>query len=178
MTGDTSEAGSGSAPREYPTVTNAAAATVRSSLGLLSLPYPFSQLGPLTATEFVKLAEQRRSRTARSLPPVSEQVLEELHRCRVLVPFFRVDLIPDAGGAAMDISASLTAQQVHTTVVNELLRGAAQGRVTDPAATEFEPWPRERQRALWPSVASGYLYSRHQLLDLDAAMQFVARLKG
>jgi hypothetical protein len=49
------------------------------SLGPLSLPYPFSQVGLLSASEFVKLGEERRSRVGRGLvPPVNEQVLEEL----------------------------------------------------------------------------------------------------
>jgi hypothetical protein len=109
---------------------------------------------------------------------VNEQVLEELHRCGVLVPLFRVDLEPVAGASGIDISASRTAQQVHTTVIGELLRGAAEGRALDPAAVGFEPWPRERQRTLWPSVATAYLYSRHQLLGLDVAMSFVTKLAG
>jgi hypothetical protein len=179
MTAGGGAKGSGAPPREYPTVTSATAATTRSSLDLLLLPYPFSQVGLLTGSEFVRLAEQRRSRAARGLiPPVNEQVLEELHQCGVLVPLFRVDLEPVAGAPDIDISDSRTAQQVRTTVVNELLRGAAEGRAVDPAAVGFEPWPRERQRTLWPSVASGYLYARHQLLGLDAAMSFVTKLKG
>ena len=179
MTASNSASGSGTPPRECPTVASASAATARSGLDLLALPYPFSQLGLLTAGEFVKLAEQRRSRAARGLiPPVNEQVLEELHRCGVLVPLFRVDLEPVAGASGIDISASRTAQQVHTTVIGELLRGAAEGRALDPAAVGFEPWPRERQRTLWPSVATAYLYSRHQLLGLDVAMSFVTKLAG
>jgi hypothetical protein len=64
----------------------------------------------LTASEFVKLAEQRRSRAARGLiPPVNEQVLEELHRCGVLVPLLRVDLEAVAGdlGIHSDSSAGV-----------------------------------------------------------------------
>ncbi len=179
MTASRSASGSGTPPREYPTVASASAATIRSSLDLLSLPYPFSQVGLLTVSEFVKLGEQRRSRAARGLiPPVNEQVLEELHRCRVLVPLFRVDLEPVAGAPGIDISTSRTAQQVHTTVISELLRGATEGRAVDPAVVGFEPWPRERQRTLWPSVAAAYLYSRHQLLGLDVAMSFVTKLDG
>jgi hypothetical protein len=69
----------------------------------------------------------------------------------------------------VDVSGSLTAQGVHTTVTAELFRAAANGWVADPAAEGFAAWPRERRRALWPSVDSGYLYSRHQLLGLDVA---------
>src|ERR1700722_2939133 len=97
----------------YPTVRTAKAAAARSSLELLGLLYPFSQVGLLTASGFVKLAEERRSRAGHSLPPINEPVLEELHRCGVLVPLFRVDLRPSRGAAEIDISASLTAQNDH-----------------------------------------------------------------
>ena len=64
---------------EYTGVRRAEAVTARSSLDLLNLPYPFSQLGLLTADEFAKLAEQRRCRATRNLPSVDALVLEELH---------------------------------------------------------------------------------------------------
>jgi hypothetical protein len=41
--------------------------------------------------------------------------LEELHRCAVPVPLFRVDLAPIPGTAGIDLSTSLTVQHVHTT---------------------------------------------------------------
>lgn len=165
-------------PRPYPSVRPADAAATRSSLDLLGLPYPFSQVYLLSASDFAKLAEERRSREQRhSLPRMDEQVLEELHRCGVLVPLFRVDLAPRPGARRIDVSASLTAQHVHATVINELFWAAQEGSVVDPAAGGFEPWPTERRRTLWPSVDSGYVYSRHQLLGLDAAISFVRELK-
>lgn len=163
-------------PPEYSTVERCQAATKRSSLDLLTLPYPFSQLGLLTAGEFAGQAQRRRSRAMFALPSIDAQVLEELHRWGVLVPLFRVDLTPGPDAQGIDLSTSLTARHVHTTVINELLRGAAEGRVLDPATVEFEAWPRERRRALWPSVDAGYLYSRHQLLGLDVAASFVSSL--
>lgn len=73
---------------ELPWVRPAEAAATRSSLDLLELPYPLSQNRPMTVSEFAKFAEQHRIRAMRSLPPVNDQVLEELHRCGVLVPLF------------------------------------------------------------------------------------------
>lgn len=93
------------------------------------------------------------------------------------MPLFRVDLTPCPDMPGIDISDSLTAKHVHTTFTNELLRGAAEGRVSDPTAVGFEAWPTERQRPQWPTVETGYLYSRHQLLGLDVARSFVASLK-
>jgi hypothetical protein len=162
---------------QYATVRRAEAATARSSLDLLGLPYPFSQLGLLTASEFAKLAERRRRRTARGLPAVNEHVLEELHRCGVLVLLFRVDLAPGPEPHKIDVSASLTAQHVRTTIIAELLSAAAEGRASDPATQKFTAWPKDRRRALWPSADSGYQYSHHQLLSLDVAMPFVAKLE-
>ena len=95
----------------------------------------------------------------------------------MLVPLFRVDLAPGAPAGRIDLSASLTARHVHTTVIGELFRGAAEGRVIDPAAARFEAWPQDRRRALWPSVESGYLYSYHQILGLDTAMSFVSEMQ-
>jgi hypothetical protein len=91
---------------------------------------------------------------------------------------FRVDLVASGDTPGIDLSTSLSAKHLHTTVINEVLRDAAEGRVIDPADVGFKSWPRERRRSLWPSVHSGYLYTRHQLVGLDVAMSFVAKLKG
>lgn len=121
----------------YPTVRTAGCATARPGLDLLELTYPFSQVGLLSPSEFARLATERRSRADRSLPPVNEQTLQELHRGGVLVPLFRVDLEPRPDAPGIDISDSLTVRHVQTAFINELLRGAAEGRVSDPAAIGF-----------------------------------------
>lgn len=175
MTGELADTTS---DRVHPTVGSASVTTSRSSLDLFELPYPFSQAKLLTPSEFGKLAEQRRNRAEQGLPPVNEQVLEELHRCSVLVPLLRVDLVASGDVPGIDLSTSLSAKHLHTSMINEVLRGAAEGRVIDPAGVDFTPWPRDRRRQLWPSVDSGYLYSRHQLLGLDVAMPFVKKLTG
>ncbi len=161
---------------EYSSVRASQAATPRSSLDLLSLPYPFSQVGLLSATDFAKLAERRRGYADRGLP-MDLHVLEVLHRHGVLTPLFRVDLTPGAPTRKQDVALSLTAQHVHTTVVSELLRGATDGRAADPAYEAFQDWAVERRRALWPTFDSAYLYARHQLLGLDVATQFLRKLK-
>jgi hypothetical protein len=155
----------------------AGAATARSSLELLNLPYAFGQVRPLDTSEFASLAMERRSRAGRTLPPITVQTLQELHRAGVLVPLFRVDLSPRPGAPRVDVSRSLTARHVLTTHINELFRAANDGRASDPAEVGFEPWPTDRRRWEWPSVETGYLYSRHQLLGLDAARSLVADLK-
>lgn len=87
----------------------------------MELPYPFSQIQLLSARDFAKLADERRSREQRhTLLRMDEQVLGELHRARVLVPLYRVDLDARAGAKAIGMSAHLTSQQIHVTVINEL----------------------------------------------------------
>jgi hypothetical protein len=98
------------------------------------------------------MAGKRCGRAGRRLPPVNEQVLEELHRWGVLVPLFRVDLEP---APVIDVAASLTPRNVHATIITELSDAAGDMRLVDPAAAGFAPWPKERQRTLWPGTASG-----------------------
>src|SRR5262249_22250996 len=137
-------------PSIYPTVRASGLTTVRSSLDLLELPYPFSQVHLLTVSEFADMARRRRGRAGRHLPPVDEQVLEELHRWGVLVPLFRVDLEPIPGARVIDVSASLTPRNVHATIITELYSAAGDRRVADPVVAGFVSWPKERQRTLWP----------------------------
>ena len=118
----------------YPTVRAAGLTTVRSSLDLLELPYPFSQVRLLTVSEFADLARKRRGREACHLPPINEQVLEELHRCGVLVPLFRVELERAPDARTIDVSASLTPRNVHATIITELYGAAGDQRLGDPAA--------------------------------------------
>jgi hypothetical protein len=162
-------------PIEHSLVQSSRAVTPRSSLDLLRLSYPFSQVGLLDARDFAKEAEKRRSRTARHLP-MNTQVPEELHRQGLLVPLFRVDLTPGEPEGVIDIAASLTAQQVTGTVTSQLYFAAAEGRAVDPAAEAFVSWPSERRRTLWPTYDSGYVYSRYQLLGLDVVTPFIAKL--
>jgi len=150
---------------EFATVSKAVAGTARSSLDLLSLPYPFSQNRPMMTSEFASFADQRRSRATRGRPPVNEQVLGELHRCGVLLPLFPVDPEASAPARPIDLSASWTARNVHTSVVRGLFRGAAEGRVVDPAVVASRP------------AESTYLYSDHQLLGLDMAASFVSGMR-
>jgi hypothetical protein len=154
----------------------ASAGTSRSPIDLLSLRYPFSQLGLMSPDEFAKQAGRRRSRGMQRLPTIDVQILEELHRHDVLVPLFRVDLTEGNPERVVNLSQSLTAKNAHTTFIGELYRGAAEGRVADPTIDGFQPWPTERRGNPWPSVGAGYLYSRHQLLGLDVAMPFLASL--
>ncbi|GAA3260979.1 hypothetical protein ACFO1B_55475 [Dactylosporangium siamense] len=145
----------------------------RSTLDLLGLAWPFSQVSLLTAEELVREAQNRRINMSGDWK-LDVSGLQELHRLGVLVPFYRVDIDGGDSVRAIAVADSLTPRHSRSTVLSELYLGAGEGRVTDPAKTAFEPWPTGHRRTLWPSTDSGYLYSRHQLLTLDQARSAVA----
>jgi hypothetical protein len=110
--------------------------TTRSTLDLLSLPFPFSQLDLLQPSEFIKAAAERRM-TMWGQRELDENGLQELHRQQILVPFYCVSIAEKPGGEPIDVSQSLTSRHVQETLVAELYRAAADGRATDPAAESF-----------------------------------------
>ncbi len=150
--------------------------TSRSPLDLLNLPFPFSQVSLLQPSEFIKAAAQRRI-TMWGGRDLDESGLQELHRRQIIVPFYCVSIADEPTGKPIDVSQSLTSRHAYGTLVAELYRAAADGRLTDPAAESFSPWPTEHVRVLWPTVERGYLYSYHQLLALGDARSIVASLR-
>jgi hypothetical protein len=81
----------------------------------------------MSADEFAKQGERRRSKGLHSRPAISTQVLEELHRHGVLIPLFRVGLTEGEPSRQIDLSQSLTAKAVfsfacrHSLLLFELL---------------------------------------------------------
>jgi hypothetical protein len=175
-TGDSESTSDNSGVRIIHTVSRTIAATSRSSLDLLALPFPFSQVSLLTADEFLKAAAERRIKmwAERDLDISG---LEELHQHEVLVPMFGVSIGTGDSTRRIDTTASSTRQHVHATIVSELYEAAGDGRVTDPSTELFEEWPTGRARTLWPSTERGYLYSYHQLLGLERARSLVGALR-
>jgi hypothetical protein len=174
--GDSKAASDHSEVRIIHTVGETIAVTSRSSLELLTLPFPFSQVGLLTADEFLRAVAERRIKmwAHRDLDITG---LEELHKRKVLVPMFCVSIEQGDSAQRVDTTGSLTRQHVHATIISELYAAAEEGRATDPSAEPFEAWPTERVRTLWPSTRRGYLYSYHQLLGLERARSLVETLR-
>ena len=116
------------------------APTTRTTLDLLSLPFPFSQVDLLDPSEFIKAANQRRIGTwvGRDL---DESGLQELHRQRILVPFYCVSIAEEPAGEPIDISESLTAQHVRNTHVAELYSAAASGGLAVRRQNSSRPGP-------------------------------------
>lgn len=158
------------------TVGMTAAATTRTSLDLLTLSFPFSQVELLTADEFLKAADERRIRMWGD-HRLDVTGLEELHRCRVVVPLFCVHLGDEDPTRRIDTTGSVTRERVRRTTISQLYRAAEDGRLTDPWVEPFEPWPTDRVQTLWPSVERGYLYSYHQLLGFERARSIVRALR-
>lgn len=141
-----------------------------STLRLLTLPYPFSQAALLTAGQFMKQSE------VRGVTLVDGQ-LEALHRAGAMVPLFRVGLFRGRNREPIDLTGSRTAEVVHPTYASELCAAAADGRAADPAIEPYRPWPTKQYRSLWPSAASGFLWSPHQLLGLQVAEQLLPEMR-
>jgi hypothetical protein len=174
--GDSETPSDGSGVRIIHTVSETVAATSRSSLDLLALPFPFSQVSLLTADEFLKAAACRRIKM-RADRDLDISGLEELHKHEVLVPMFGVGIGDGDPTRRIDTTHSSTRQHLHTTIISQLYAAAEDGRLTDPSTEPFEEWPTERARTLWPSKERGYLYSYHQLLGLERARSLVGALR-
>lgn len=137
---------------------------------LLQLPYAFSQAPLLTAEQFAKQCGVRGV-------TLIDGHLEALHRAGALVPLFRVGLSVGRPSRAIDMAGSRTPEVDRSTVVTELFAAAADGRVTDPAAEPYRRWPIKQHRMLWPSAASGFLWSPHQLLGLHVAERLLPEMR-
>lgn len=148
----------------------------RSTLDLLSRPWPFSQVALLSADEFLKAADHRRIHVPGG-HSLDLSCLEALQRAGILVPFYRVQLSKGTKKNVRDVAASLTLRHVHSTHISELFAAALEGRATDPAGEPFKPWPSIRRRPLWPTFDWGYLYSFHQLLGLNSARRLLNALQ-
>jgi len=151
------------------------ASTERTPLDLLALPWPFSQLQLLDVDEFVKEAKRQGIRVRGS--DLDGRVLEELHRQRIVVPFFRIRLGNPRNEDKLDVAGSRTLKHIGSTLANQLFLGAIDGRVTDPATESFAPWPRDRLQSLWPQASWGVIYSYHQLHTLRRANSILQRLE-
>ena len=134
--------------------------TAGSSLGLLTIPFIFTQDDLLTAENFIKRAEKLGHR-------LSLDLLQKLHERRLLVPLYRVSDTPVVGRQIhhIDINGSYDVRRW-------VLEGATEGRVHDSADEGYSAaWPyarpkRERNTSWW----NGFAFSSWQLLDVAEAI--------
>jgi hypothetical protein len=125
-------------------------------LDLLAVPNAFSQTHLLSELEFERQARERGIR-------VDTDVLEQLHRRRLLNPFYRILSTPRE--VAKDRTPQ-TGVPHSSTAVMELYSASSEGRLRDPSEHPFRRWPRR-----WSPIR--HLYSHHQLLALRYIEPFI-----
>ncbi|MFV0127799.1 hypothetical protein ACLGI4_08805 [Streptomyces sp. HMX112] len=137
------------------------------ALGLLTVPYVFTQDELLTADGFIKESKKRGFK-------LSLDVLQELHRHRLLLPLYRVSDTP-AEGRRVGVERSYG--------VNPrgwVMEAAYEGRLRDPAEEGYSTaWPYrrpidEKADRWW----NGFIYSSWQLLDVKTAMSRYSFIKA
>jgi hypothetical protein len=115
---------------------------VRDTLDLLAMPWAFSQTSLLTAAEFEREAKRRGV-------TLWNGQLEQLHRRKLLVPFFRV--------ADRPVAQPIEFVRGHAAALSStMLYAASTGRLVDPLHRPFRRWPRDGRHR--------FLYSEFQLL--------------
>lgn len=133
-------------------------------MDLLTQPFTFTQARLLTPKQF---AEQAKLRGVR----VDLNGLEQLHRLRLVEPLFRVRRdgreIDRLARLPEDYHARSVARSEVTSRRDVLMIDAA-GRLTAPVDEPFTAYRRQQRTARGLRYShSAYLYSPHQLLDLD-----------
>ncbi len=137
------------------------------TLELLRLPLAFTQSRLLDPSDFVKEA------SARGVDLRVEH-LHELHRRRLLVPFFQLLRRPRRTRSVPD-GEPLPEIPYGRGGFTDVLVAAHEGRLLDPATERFTPWNRHSDTRLrGPAV----YYSEHQLLGLQALERAVNEMKG
>jgi hypothetical protein len=140
--------------------------TTRSSLDVLSLEMPFTQAPILEPSDFVREANRRDVQLDVSL-------LEDLHRHRLLVPFYYVRQGTSRAVDIVDVRNSRIADLGNSGIAPRLVRPAANGEVADPEHSRFRLWKRTNEKQLQPDQHSGIYYSQHQLLLLPHIKKFI-----
>lgn len=136
------------------------------TLDLLRLPLSFSQSRLLDPSDFVKEAAAR---------GVSLRVehLAELHRRRILVPFFQ--LLRHPRRSRSSVAEGLQEVTYRRGALDGVLEAAHQGSLIDPGSERFIPWrDRDDMRRQGPAV----YYSEHQLLGVQALERAVVAMEG
>ncbi len=149
--------------RQIPTL---GVTTPRTSLEVLSLEMPFTQSPVLESRDFVKEASRRGVR-------LDESLLEDLHRKKMLIPFYWAHPGLSRKLDVTDVSRSRMAQLGNSGVTPRLIPPASNGEVTDPEHWPFRRWSRSTPRQVRPDMHSGIYYSRHQLLLLPLIRRYV-----
>src|SRR6476659_924722 len=127
---------------------------MRSALDLLDLPFSFHQLPALTEREFIAAAKDRGL-------PLTPQLLEGLHRLRILPPLLRLRRRGRSiAAAARRNDGSFWEERTwHPTRHDALVLARSDGLLRDPAEERFiRRATQEREVAGVRYTLSAYLY--------------------
>lgn len=127
---------------------------------------PFTQTPILEPRDFIREAGRRGVR-------LDESLLEDLHRQKMLVPFYLAHPGSSRTQDIVDISNSRIADLRNSGIAPRLVRPAAKGEVTDPEHSRFRLWARTNEKQVQPDLYPGIYYSRHQLLLLPHIRRFI-----
>jgi hypothetical protein len=137
----------------------------RSAVDLLELPWVFSQLKPLTVTEFLKHARLR-------MVELTEHDLEALHRQRILVPLLRASRDGRKLRAEIRANRGVTFRQWRWDPTWSLGHERLTGRTSDiawhdPSLERYRRWSGRTIVSNNRSAAlDQYLYSPYQVIAL------------
>ena len=140
--------------------------TARTSLDVLSREMPFTQTPILEPRDFVREASRRGVQ-------LDESLLEDLHRHRMLVPFYFAHPGTNRTQDVVDISNSRSADLGNSGIAPRLVRPAAKGEVADPEHSRFRLWARTKEKQVQPDLHPSIYYSRHQLLLLPHIHRYI-----
>jgi hypothetical protein len=146
---------------------------MRSALDLLDLPLSFQQLPALTEREFIAAAKDR----GLHLTP---QLLEDLHRLRILPPLLRLRRRGRSiAAAARRGDGSFWEERTwHPTRHDALVLARNDGLLRDAAAERFiRRATQEREVEGVRYTLSAYLYSEYQLLFLPLLREVLPHLR-
>lgn len=146
---------------------------MRTARDLLDLPFSFHQLPALTEREFIAAAKDR----GLHLTP---QLLEGLHRLRILPPLLRLRRRGRSiAAAARRGDGSFWEERTwHPTHHDALVLARSDGLLRDPTEERFiRRATQEREVAGVRYTLSAYLYSEHQLLFLPLLREVLPHLR-
>jgi hypothetical protein len=142
--------------------------TRRASTDLVGLSLPFTQRPLLDPNEFIDESRKRGI-------DLSTSLLEDLHRHKILIPFFRIVRDGQRKVKVIDVEGSLIPELTVSGLNGLLMEPARAGRLADPSSERFLRWQRRRRSDLQPaSTGSDYLYSQHQMLGVIMARDLIA----
>ncbi|HVC77557.1 MAG TPA: hypothetical protein VND96_13680 [Candidatus Micrarchaeaceae archaeon] len=140
--------------------------TTGTSLDVLSREMPFTQEPILEPRDFVREAGRRGVQ-------FDESLLEDLHRHRMLIPFYFAHPGLSRTQDVVDVSNSRIADLGNSGIATRLVRHAAKGEVSDPEHSRFRLWARTNKKQVQPDSHPGIYYSRHQLLVLPHIRRYI-----